>query len=58
MKFYQPSSGTIEIGGVDIRDIDEEWLRDRIGLVGQEPILFDGTIRDNVRIGKKDANDE
>jgi len=50
--------GGIKIDGFDIRDLDLKWLRSQIGLVGQEPVLFYGTIHENIAWGKKDATKE
>lgn len=44
-RFYNPTSGRIKIDGVDIRDMDLEWLRSQMALVSQEPILFSTSIR-------------
>eukprot|EP01133_Synstelium_polycarpum_P008407 gene8407-9888_t len=54
-RFYNPSEGTITLDGVDIKDLNLTWLRSNIGLVGQEPFLFSGSILDNIRYGKPDA---
>ena len=45
------------IDGVDIRQLDLAWLRSQIGIVGQEPVLFSGTIAENIRLGNLSAND-
>ena len=58
LKFYSASEGEILIGGRNIQGLDADWLRERVGFVGQEPVLFSGTIRENVQVGKKDASDE
>ncbi|KAK0618430.1 hypothetical protein B0T17DRAFT_338218 [Bombardia bombarda] len=57
-RFYDVTSGSIEIDGQDIRDVDLFSLRARIGIVPQSPILFDDTIMNNVRYAKLDASDE
>lgn len=57
LKLYLPNKGHIFLGERDIVDIDTEWLRDRVGFVGQEPILFAGSLRDNVTVGKENATD-
>jgi ATP-binding cassette subfamily B multidrug efflux pump len=57
-RFYDPSSGSIEINGVDIRTIPQDSLLAHIGIVPQETILFSGTVRDNIRYGKPEATDE
>jgi len=50
-RFYDPSSGAIELDQRDIKDLNVKWLRSQIGLVSQEPVLFSMSIRDNVEMG-------
>ncbi|KAI6043447.1 P-loop containing nucleoside triphosphate hydrolase protein [Pisolithus marmoratus] len=50
-RFYDPLSGTIQLDGVDLRNLNLKWLRSQIGLVSQEPVLFATTIRANVAYG-------
>ncbi|TIB58011.1 hypothetical protein E3P78_04062, partial [Wallemia ichthyophaga] len=50
-RFYDPLSGTVKLDGVDLRDLNVKWLRSKIGLVGQEPILFNDSVRANVEHG-------
>ena len=57
-RFYDPQSGSISLDGVDIRTLNLKWLRTQIGLVGQEPVLFQGTVAENIRHGKADATQE
>lgn len=57
-RFYEPQGGEILIDGVPVRNIRRVGLRENIGLVPQEPILFNGTIRENIRYGRLDASDE
>ncbi|KAF5400002.1 Multidrug resistance protein 2 [Paragonimus heterotremus] len=57
-RFYQPTEGQIKIDGVDIRDIDLKLLRANISCVQRETILFEGTIAENIRMGKLDATQE
>jgi ATP-binding cassette subfamily B protein len=52
---YDPTEGAILLDGVDLRELDLEWLRSRIGTVAQEPLLFSTTIEDNIRYGRVDA---
>ena len=52
-RFYDPDSGTITLDGVDIKDLNVRWLRRQMGLVSQEPILFNDTIRANIAYGKE-----
>ena len=57
-RFYDPVEGNITIDGVDLKDFDLRWLRSQIGLVSQEPILFEGTVAENIRYGKYNATEE
>lgn len=56
-RFYDVHSGRITIDSVDVRDLDQAALRRQIGVALQEPILFSGTIRDNIRYGRPDADE-
>jgi len=56
-RFYDASEGSVLVDGVDVRDYELQVLRRRIGVVPQKAVLFSGTIRDNLRWGKKDASD-
>jgi ATP-binding cassette subfamily B (MDR/TAP) protein 1 len=51
-QFYRPDSGTISPDGVEIKNLKINWLRDQMGLVSQEPVLFNDTIRANIAYGK------
>jgi subfamily B ATP-binding cassette protein MsbA len=57
-RFYDVNSGSISIDGTDIRDLDLHSLRALMGLVTQDSILFNDTVRNNVALGKPDATDE
>ncbi|RSL93153.1 hypothetical protein CEP52_013398 [Fusarium oligoseptatum] len=57
-RFYDPSSGTIKIGDLDLPDINPRLYRRIIGLVQQEPTLFQGTIRENIALGIDDPATE
>lgn len=57
-RFYDPSSGTICVDGVDVRAITQASLRAQIGIVPQETLLFGGTIRENIRYGRLEASEE
>ncbi|QCE15423.1 ATP-binding cassette [Vigna unguiculata] len=57
-RFYDPSSGVIFIDGQNIKDLNLKFLRRNIGAVSQEPSLFAGTINDNLKVGKMDADDQ
>ena len=50
-RFYDPTQGQVLLDGVDTKDLNLHWLRSQIGLVGQEPTLFIGTIADNIAYG-------
>jgi ATP-binding cassette, subfamily B, bacterial len=58
IRFYDPKGGSIAIDGVDLRDLRLDSLREQISVVLQDPLLFSGTIAENIRYGKLDANDE
>ncbi len=58
MRFYDVQSGSIKIGGTDIRDFARDDVRSLFGMVLQDTWLFSGTIRDNIRYGRLDATDE
>jgi ATP-binding cassette, subfamily B (MDR/TAP), member 1 len=51
-RFYNPDSGTISLDGVEIKILKVSWLRSQMGLVSQEPVLFNDTIRANIGYGK------
>jgi ATP-binding cassette, subfamily B, multidrug efflux pump len=57
-RFYDVTGGKILVDGVDIRDVTLDSLRAHIGIALQEPILFSGTVRDNIRYGKPEASEE
>jgi ATP-binding cassette subfamily B (MDR/TAP) protein 1 len=54
-RFYDPASGTVSLDGTDIKKLNVKWMRQQIGLVGQEPVLFVGTIAENISYGKPGA---
>ncbi|MFF0575687.1 ABC transporter ATP-binding protein [Streptosporangium saharense] len=56
-RFYDVDSGAVRVGGVDVRAISTEELTARIAIVFQDVYLFDGTIEDNVRLGRPDADE-
>lgn len=58
LRFYQPNSGTYEIDGVNVMEMDVEFMRKHMAFVPQEVILFSGTIRDNIAFGNPAASDE
>jgi ATP-binding cassette subfamily B protein len=57
-RFYDVTAGRITWNGVDIRDVKQSDLLSQIAIVPQETILFSGTVRDNIRYGKPDANED
>ena len=57
-RLYDASAGQVLVGGRDVRDYDLATLRDAVGIVLQANVLFSGTVRDNLRWGRADANDE
>ena len=59
-RFYDPHSGRLTLDGEDLRDLNIRWLRSQIGIVSQEPVLFDTTIAENIRYGAnfREVSDE
>jgi ABC-type multidrug transport system fused ATPase/permease subunit len=57
-RFYDPSAGNVLVDGIDVRDYRLRSLRDQIGYVLQETVLFRGTVRDNIAYGRAGATDE
>lgn len=57
-RFYDVSDGRVTLDGCDVRHLDQTALRQQIGVALQEPVLFSGTIRDNIRYGRPDAGDD
>jgi subfamily B ATP-binding cassette protein MsbA len=57
-RFYDPSAGAVLVDGVDVRDYRLQALRDQIGYVLQETVLFRGSVRDNIAYGREDATEE
>ncbi|RKH17441.1 ATP-binding cassette domain-containing protein [Corallococcus sp. CA041A] len=56
-RMYDPQGGSLLLDGRDLRTVDPEWLRQQIGVVAQEPMLFSGSIFDNIRYGRLDATE-
>ncbi|MFC4608149.1 ABC transporter ATP-binding protein [Streptomyces maoxianensis] len=56
-RFWDVDAGVVRVGGVDVRDIDPEVLMSRISVVFQDVYLFEGTILDNIRVGRPTASD-
>ena len=57
LRFYRVDAGSVELDKDNIGDINIGWLRHHIGYVGQMPVLFRGSIRENVLLGKPDATE-
>ena len=57
-RLYDVTSGSIKVGGIDVRDYDIETLRNEVSMVLQKNVLFSGTIKENLRWGNKEATDE
>lgn len=57
-RLYDVTSGSVLVGGVDVREYDMETLRDEVSMVLQKNVLFSGTIKENLRWGNKNATDE
>ena len=56
-RFYLPLSGQIKIDNININELDLVWFRNQMALVSQEPILFQTSIKENIRLGRLDATD-
>ncbi|XP_038653374.1 ATP-dependent translocase ABCB1 isoform X1 [Scyliorhinus canicula] len=56
-RFYDPEAGEITVDGHDIRTLNVKWLRQHIGVVSQEPVLFATTVAENIRYGREDVTD-
>ncbi|TYG41091.1 hypothetical protein ES288_D12G147200v1 [Gossypium darwinii] len=57
-RFYDPLAGEVLIDGINLKDFQLRWIRGKIGLVSQEPVLFTSSIKDNIAYGKEDATIE
>jgi len=57
-RFYDPKEGSVKVGGADLRSLDVAWWRRQLGFVGQEPVLFDVSLEENVRYGCPEATSE
>ncbi|MDB5736277.1 MAG: bmrA [Alphaproteobacteria bacterium] len=58
LRFFEAQSGAIQFDGIDITQLDPVALRRNIAVVSQEPVIFSGSIADNIRYGREDATDE
>ncbi|WCJ22614.1 ABC transporter B family member 11 [Euphorbia peplus] len=57
-RFYDPLAGEVLIDGINLKEFQLKWIREKIGLVSQEPVLFTGSLRDNIAYGKDGATNE
>jgi ATP-binding cassette subfamily B (MDR/TAP) protein 1 len=57
-RFYDPQAGEVLIDGINLKEFQLKWIREKIGLVSQEPVLFTSSIRDNIAYGKDGATTE
>ncbi|RJX39484.1 ABC transporter ATP-binding protein [Paenibacillus pinisoli] len=57
-RFFDAASGSVRIGGTDVKSLSQDQLRKHIALVPQKAVLFSGSVQDNIRYGKEDATDE
>jgi len=57
-RFYDPQAGEVLIDGINLKEFQLRWIRGKIGLVSQEPVLFASTIKDNIAYGKEGATIE
>ncbi|XVE77402.1 hypothetical protein DITRI_Ditri13aG0059700 [Diplodiscus trichospermus] len=57
-RFYDPQAGEVLIDGINLKEFRLKWIRGKIGLVSQEPVLFKSSIRDNIAYGKEGASSE
>lgn len=57
-RFYDPMTGSVSMDGTNLKDMNVQWLREQIGVVSQEPSLFSGTIRENIKIAFPEAEQQ
>lgn len=57
-RFYSPQEGTITLDGVELKDYDIHYLRSQLGVVSQEPALFNASFRENIRYNLPDVSEE
>lgn len=58
LRFYEVTSGEVLLDGENVQGLNMSWLRSNMGYVGQQPVLFNGSIRSNILLGKPEATDE
>ncbi|MCY3912855.1 MAG: ABC transporter ATP-binding protein [Chloroflexi bacterium] len=56
LRFYEPTGGSIRIDGIDVAGVDASSVRAQLGVVFQDPVLFDGSIEENIRLGRDDIS--
>ncbi|KAL4481127.1 hypothetical protein ABPG72_015082 [Tetrahymena utriculariae] len=56
-RFYDPQEGEVILDGINVKELSLKWMRNQIGYVGQEPVLFAATVRENLQFGNLDATD-
>ncbi|CEG36409.1 atp-binding cassette superfamily [Plasmopara halstedii] len=57
-RFYDPAAGVVTLDGIDLKELNLQWLRENVSLVSQEPVLFAGTIAENIKLGKPGSTRE
>lgn len=57
LRLYDPREGLVRLDGVDLRELSTRWLREQIGIVSQEPVLFATSVADNIRYGRPTATE-
>jgi ATP-binding cassette subfamily B protein/subfamily B ATP-binding cassette protein MsbA len=57
-RFYDPVEGAVLVDGIDLRTVTQDSLRQQMGIVLQDPFLFNGTVKDNIKFGRLEASDE
>lgn len=58
LRFYKCTEGKVLVDGKDVRNLNISWVRSQCGYVGQQPVLFAGSVRENILMGKSDATEE
>jgi ABC-type multidrug transport system fused ATPase/permease subunit len=56
LRLYEPTGGSVRLDGCDVRELDPRWLRAQVALVPQDPLLFSGTLAENIAFGRADAS--
>lgn len=57
-RFYDVTSGSVKVNGEDVKDVNPKWIREKMGIVPQQSILFTGTVLDNIKWGRENATAE